>query len=375
MNPFLSPPVSTRPSPVHPVRSPMRASPRDVAAEARLSDPATDQLGRRLRDLRISVVDRCNFRCDYCMPADIYGEGYRYLDREEYLDFGEIIRLAGLFVRRGVKKIRLTGGEPLLRPKLEELVAGLSDLEGLEDLALTTNGYLLADRACALADAGLDRVTVSLDALDPERFRELNGVGRDPEPVLRGIERAADAGLRPLKINTVVRRDVNEEAVLPLVRRFRGTGRTVRFIEFMDVGTRNDWSRDAVVPSAELKRRIEAEFPLEPLEENYPGEVADRYRLADGPGEIGFVSSITQPFCGSCTRARLSTEGSLYTCLFASEGTDFRTLLRSGEGDRAVLERIDSMWGERTDRYSEERGPEPERPETGDRIEMYAIGG
>jgi cyclic pyranopterin phosphate synthase len=274
------------------------------------------------------------------MPAEVYGESYDFLEREQWLDFEEIVRLARLFTRRGVRKIRLTGGEPLLRPNLEELIVELAEIDAVEDLAMTTNGFLLADRADALASTGLGRVTVSLDAIDPERFRALNGVGKDPEAVLRGIDAAAEAGLRPIKINTVVRRGVNEASVLPLVRAFRGTGHVVRFIEYMDVGTRNGWDREEVVPSAELRDRIDEVFGLEPLEAHYPGEVADRYRLTDGSAEIGFVSSITQPFCGTCTRARLSSEGTLYTCLFAQEGTDFRSMLRGGATDDALLDQV-----------------------------------
>jgi len=347
------------------------AQPAPIEASAE-SEP-TDQRGRHLRDLRISVIDRCNFRCDYCMPMETYGEDYSFLDPDSYLSFDEIVRLVRLFARKGVRKIRITGGEPLLRPNLEALIARIARVDGIEDIALTTNGYLLEDQAAALADAGLHRVTVSLDALDPELFREMNGVGKGPEPVLAGIEAADDAGLTPIKINTVVRRGVNDEAVLPLVRHFRGTGRIVRFIEYMDVGTRNGWDRSEVVPSAELKNRISDEFPIEPLDPNYPGEVANRYAFTDGEGEIGFVSSVTNPFCGDCTRARLSTEGSLYTCLFATEGIDFRSLLRDDASDAAVLEHIDAVWGQRDDRYSEERTEEGTQPD--ERVEMYEIGG
>jgi len=336
------------------------------------ADP-TDQFGRPLRDLRISVIDRCNFRCDYCMPMETYGEDYSFLDPDEYLSFEEICRLVRVFSRQGVRKIRITGGEPLLRPNLEDLIAGISRVEGIDDVALTTNGYLLADQAEALAEAGLHRVTVSLDALDPELFREMNGVGKGPEPVLAGIEAAADAGLEPIKINTVVRRSVNDESVLPLVRHFRGTGRIVRFIEYMDVGTRNGWDRSDVVPSAELRDRISEAFPIEPLEANYPGEVANRYAFTDGAGEIGFVSSVTNPFCGGCTRARLSTEGTLYTCLFATDGVDFRAPLREGASNAALRERLETVWSARDDRYSEERTAQGRQPD--ERVEMYEIGG
>lgn len=349
-----------------------RSTPVDEAVPVAEGD-LTDQFDRPLRDLRISVIDRCNFRCDYCMPMETYGEDYSFLSPESYLSFDEIVRLVRLFSRSGVRKVRITGGEPLLRPNLEELIAGIREVEGIEDIALTTNGYLLEDQAEALADAGLRRVTVSLDALDPELFREMNGVGKDPQPVLDGIEGAADAGLEPIKINTVVRRGVNDESVLPLVRHFRGTGRIVRFIEYMDVGTRNGWDRSEVVPSAELRDRIAEVFPIEPLSPNYPGEVANRYAFTDGEGEIGFVSSVTNPFCGDCTRARLSTEGTLYTCLFASDGVDFRAPLRNDASDAALQEHLQAVWEDRDDRYSEERTSEGAQPD--ERVEMYEIGG
>ena len=358
-------PVTTEESAPHP-----DANERSGDAPGALADA----FGRRLRDLRISVIDRCNFRCDYCMPMETYGEDYSFLDPDHYLSFEEITRLVRLFARRGVEKIRITGGEPLLRPNLEDLIDEIAQIEDIQDIALTTNGYLLADQAEVLAEAGLHRVTVSLDALDPELYREMNGVGKGPEPVLDGIDAAGRAGLDPIKINTVVRRGVNDESVLPLVRHFRGTGRIVRFIEYMDVGTRNGWDRSEVVPSAELRTRIDAEFSIEPLDPNYPGEVANRYRFVDGGGEIGFVSSVTNPFCGNCTRARLSTEGTLYTCLFATDGTDFRGLLRDGSPDEAILDRLDAVWGERDDRYSEERG-RAASPNSDDRVEMYEIGG
>lgn len=339
------------------------------------SGTITDRLDRRLRDLRISVIDRCNFRCTYCMPRETYGEDYQFLSSDEYLSFGEITRLAELFARLGVRKIRLTGGEPLLRPDLDRLIEKISRLDEIQDIALTTNGYLLADQAERLRRAGLHRVTVSLDALDGETFRAISGLEKSPKEVLEGIEAAAETGLTPIKINVVLQRGVNDREVMDIVRRFRGTGHIVRFIEYMDVGTRNGWNREDVVPSAEVKERIDAEIPLQPLDENYPGEVADRYAFEDGSGEIGFVSSITRPFCGSCTRARLSTEGKLYTCLFAREGTDFRRLLRGGVTDEQILERIETVWGRRTDRYSEERSASSSDSPPDDRIEMYEIGG
>jgi cyclic pyranopterin phosphate synthase len=325
--------------------------------------------------LRISVIDQCNFRCNYCMPSEVFGEDYDFLSPEAYLTFDEITRVVRLFSRVGVRKIRLTGGEPLLRAGLDRLIRKISRVERIQDLALTTNAFLLGDRAADLQRVGLDRVTVSLDALDDDVFRAVNGVERSNEKVLAGIDAARAAGLTPVKVNVVVQRGVNESEILPLVRRFRGTGVIVRFIEYMDVGTRNGWCREDVVPSAEVKERIASEIELKPLGANYPGEVADRYALADGSGEIGFVSSITQPFCGSCTRARLSTQGELYTCLFASDGADFRALLRGGASDDDLLARLEAVWGRRDDRYSEERAADAASSPPEDRIEMYEIGG
>jgi len=311
-----------------------------------------DRLGRRLRDLRVSVTDRCNFRCSYCMPAD---REYDFFDREELLSFGEIERLARAFADLGAVKLRLTGGEPLLRPGLEELVARLAAVPGVDDLAMTTNGSLLARHADALADAGLDRVTVSLDSLDAETFGRMNGRGFGLDDVLEGIGAARAADLDPVKINMVVKRGVNDGEVVDVARRFKGTGVIVRFIEYMDVGTLNGWRLDDVVPSRELLERIRRELPLIPLGERYPGEVADRYRYLDGTGEIGFISSVSQPFCGDCSRARLSADGTLYTCLFAAEGTDLRSPLREGAGREELRDRIDGVWRRRGDRYSELR--------------------
>ena len=333
----------------------------------------TDQYARPLRDLRVSVTDRCNFRCPYCMPAEVYGEAYRFLPHAEILTFEEIARLCRLFVGLGAEKVRLTGGEPLLREHLPVLVSQLAAIEGVRDLTLTTNGQLLAERAAELRSAGLQRITVSLDSLDPEVFKALNGRSLGPERVLAGIEAAERAGLTPIKINAVVVRGVNDDSVVDLARRFRGTGHIVRFIEFMDVGTLNHWNMEKVVPAAEVHDRIAAAFPLEAVAPAYPGEVARRFRYKDGAGEIGIIASVTMPFCGDCTRARLSTDGRLFTCLFAAEGTDLKTPLRAGAADEDLSELIASTWRRRTDRYSEERSSRTDLPPR--RIEMYQIGG
>jgi cyclic pyranopterin phosphate synthase len=337
-----------------------------------------DRLGRRLHDLRISVTDRCNFRCPYCMPAELYGDGYRFLPRPELLTFEEIERLARIFVALGVEKLRITGGEPLLRHGLPRLVAQLAASPGVRDLTLTTNGVLLADQARALADAGLQRVTVSLDSHDAAVFRRMSGRDMGPERVLEGIAAAERAGLRPIKINCVVQRGVNDHTVVELARRFRGTGHIVRFIEFMDVGTLNRWDLAQVVTAREIVERIDAEMPLEPLGENYAGEVAQRWAYRDGSGEIGVIASVSQPFCGACTRARLSIEGKLVTCLFASGGADLPTPLRSGADDDALRALIERVWTARRDRYSEERASSPGATGEGAarrKIEMYQIGG
>lgn len=334
-----------------------------------------DRLGRPVRDLRISVTDRCNFRCPYCMPAEQFGERYRFLPRPEILSFEEIERLAGLFARLGVTKVRLTGGEPLLRRDLPELVRRLARVPGVRDLALTTNGFLLGDHAPALAEAGLQRVTVSLDSHDEEVFRRMSGQASGPARVFAGIEAAAAAGLTPVKINTVVQRGVNDAGIVELARRFRGTGSVPRFIEYMDVGTRNGWDRSQVVPAREVVERIDAVFPLEPVDAAYRGEVAERWRYRDGAGEIGVIASVTQPFCGDCTRARLSAEGSLVTCLFASGGVDLKAPMRAGEDDAALLERIAGRWRDRRDRYSEARSEAGREAAPDDRIEMFRIGG
>jgi cyclic pyranopterin phosphate synthase len=330
-----------------------------------------DALGRPLRDLRISVTDRCNFRCVYCMPKEVFGRDYAFLPREELLSFEEIERLARIFVRNGVEKIRLTGGEPLVRRDLELLVEMLARIDGL-DLTLTTNGSLLPHKAQALADAGLGRITVSLDSLDDEVFRAMNDVDFPVERVLAGIEAAAAAGLTPVKVNMVVRRGLNEDSVLPMARYFREAGHTLRFVEYMDVGHTNGWRLDDVVPAAELVAAIDAELPLEPVEPAYRGEVARRWRYRDGGGEIGLIASVTQPFCGDCTRARVSADGKLYTCLFALRGHDLRAVVRSDASDDELSRAIGDVWRVRDDRYSELR-----TAETADlpKVEMSYIGG
>ena len=341
-------------------------------------DPRTDSLGRRLHDLRISVTDRCNFRCPYCMPAEIYGESYRFLPKPELLDFEEIERIARIFVELGVEKLRITGGEPLLRHQLPRLIERLAALDGLRDLTLTTNGFLLGKFAGALADAGLQRVTVSLDSLEPETFRQMSGTRFDPARVLEGIDAAAAAGLTPIKVNCVVQRGVNDAEILSLAHHFRGTGHVLRFIEFMDVGTLNHWDLAQVVTADEIVSRIDAELPLDPVPANYPGEVASRYHFRDGGGEIGVIASVSRPFCGGCTRARLTIEGKLVTCLFAAGGKDLRAPLRAGASDAELRELVGGVWARRRDRYSEERagltdatGHVAPRP----KIEMYQIGG
>jgi len=338
-----------------------------------VSQALRDALGRSLRDLRISVTDRCNFRCPYCMPAEVYGERYRFLPQPEILSFEEIERLVRLFVRLGVRKLRLTGGEPLLRRDLPELVAKLAAIPGVEDLALTTNGHLLARHAKELATAGLKRVTVSLDSHDAAVFQRMSGGRSEPERVMAGIEAAERAGLGPVKVNCVVQRGVNDSTVLALARLFHGSGRILRFIEFMDVGTRNAWDLGQVVPVAELVERIGTALPLEPVDPSYPGEVARRYRYRDGGGEIGMIASVTQPFCDGCTRARLSAAGELVTCLFAAGGCDLKAPLRNGASDEALLEILQGVWHRRRDRYSEERALGTR--ERGERVEMYQIGG
>jgi cyclic pyranopterin phosphate synthase len=331
-----------------------------------------DRLDRPVRDLRISVIDRCNFRCPYCMPAEIYGDAHKFLPRSHWLTPGEIRRVAGLFVQLGVNKLRVTGGEPLLRRDIVEIVAGLASLEGVDDLALTTNATRLEQQADALKAAGLKRITVSLDSLDESVFALMSGQRGDVGTVLRGIEAARAAGFSPIKVNTMVQRGVNDHTVLDLLEHFRGRGVIVRFIEYMDVGTLNGWRRDDVVPSKELLGRISARWPVEPLAQNYCGEVAQRYRYADGGGEIGFISSVSSPFCGDCHRARISAEGTIYTCLFATQGRDLREMLRSGASDADIVGLLQGIWRNRVDRYSELRGNEMDRKA---RVEMYRMGG
>ncbi len=328
-----------------------------------------DTLGRPLRDLRISVTDRCNFRCVYCMPKEVFGRDYRFLERRELLTFEELERLARAFVAEGVEKIRITGGEPLLRRDLERLIAALAALD--VDLTLTTNGSLLPRKAQLLADAGLRRVTVSLDSLDDEDFRAMNDVDFPVQRVLEGIDAAAAAGL-PVKVNAVIKRGVNESAVLEMARHFKGTPHVLRFIEYMDVGHTNGWRLDDVVPAAEIVGRIDETFPLEPVDATYRGEVAQRWRYRDGSGEIGVIASVTQPFCGDCTRARISAEGKLYTCLFAIRGHDLRALLRAGASDDDLRNSIGAVWSRRADRYSEVRS---ERTLDLPKVEMSYIGG
>ena len=330
---------------------------------------------RPLRDLRVSVTDRCNFRCPYCMPAEIYGDRYQFLPKPDLLAFEEITRLVGLFAQLGVNKIRLTGGEPLVRANLDRLVGMLSQVPSVDDLTLTTNGYLLARQAQGLKDAGLSRVTVSLDSLDDEVFAQMNGRGYGTERVLRGIERADQVGLHPIKINCVVQRGVNDHTIVDLARYFRGTGHIIRYIEYMDVGNINGWDESEVVTASEIVQAIDAEFPLEPVDANYRGEVAKRYRYLDGQGEIGVIASVSQPFCGDCTRGRLSTDGKLFTCLFAGEGKDLREPLRSGASEQELLDIISGVWGARVDRYSEERSELAASGGLRRKIEMYQIGG
>jgi cyclic pyranopterin phosphate synthase len=361
-----------------------RATPARIPAQP---IPATgllaDRLGRPLRDLRISVTDRCNFRCSYCMPKEVFDRDYRFLPQPELLSFEEIARVARLFVAHGVAKLRLTGGEPLLRKGLEALIAQLAALrtpagEPL-DITLTTNGTLLARKAAVLREAGLKRVTVSLDALDDAVFRRMNDVDFPVADVLAGIDAALAAGLAPVKVNMVVKRGTNDHEIVPLARHVRerfGPGVVLRFIEYMDVGATNGWRLDEVLPSAEVRARLHAAFPLGKLPPAAPGETAERWRYADGGGEVGFISSVTQAFCGDCNRARLSTEGKLFLCLFATQGHDLRALLRGGASDQDIASAIGLAWQERDDRYSELRGSGAAEPGSGERrIEMHYIGG
>jgi len=332
-----------------------------------------DRLARPLRDLRLSVIDRCNFRCPYCMPRERFHDQYRFLKSSERLDFNELLRLARLFVQLGVVKLRVTGGEPLLRAGLPDLIGDLTSLPGVEDVALTTNGVLLAQHAAELRAAGLRRVTVSLDSLDPAVFAQMAGGFGSVDDVLAGIAAAQRAGLSPIKLNAVVQRGVNDHQVLDLVEHFRGTGVVVRFIEYMDVGNRNEWNRERVVPSQQLLERIGSRWPLSALDPAYAGEVARRYGFDDDGGEVGFISSVTQPFCGDCSRARLSSDGKFYTCLFAGEGTDLRAPMRGGASDEELLGLIRTVWERRSDRYSELR--DNLRARGVQHVEMNYVGG
>jgi len=347
-------------STVHPIRGPQNP---------------LDRLGRPLHDLRISVMDRCNFRCPYCMPKEQFHEHYRFLKSQERLSFEEIVRLSRIFASLGVRKLRLTGGEPLLRANLADLVGDLTDVPGIEDIALTTNGVLLGQHAVDLHANGLRRVTVSLDTLDREIFARMSGGYGALEQVLSGIDGAIAAGLAPVKINTVIERGLNDHTALDLIEHFRGSPVIVRFIEFMDVGSRNHWRPELVVPSRELAARINARWPMQPISQNYPGEVAQRWRFDDGAGEVGFISSVSQPFCGACSRARLSSEGMFYTCLFATQGMDLRAPLRAGTSDADLLQLIRGAWGGRTDRYSELREDLRRTEPEAKKIEMNYIGG
>jgi len=341
-------------------------------AQARGEGAMRDLRARALRDLRISVTDRCNFRCIYCMPRDVFGPDYEFLPHSEILTFEEVVRLAGVFHGLGTEKIRLTGGEPLLRKGIDRLVAMLREALPAVDLTLTTNGSALKAHARALKAAGLDRITVSLDSLDEATFQKMNDADFPVAKVLEGIEAAAAAGLGPIKVNMVVKRGVNDHQVVDMARHFRGSGHIVRFIEFMDVGSTNGWRMDDVVPSAEVVYRVSEQFPLEPVEANYRGEVADRWRYLDGKGEIGVISSVTRAFCATCTRARISTDGHLYTCLFAQRGYDLKGLMRAGAADESLAIAVDAIWRSRDDRYSEIRtAATPREP----KVEMSYIGG
>jgi cyclic pyranopterin phosphate synthase len=356
-------------STVHPLR------PFATRKQAESANRPHDRLGRPLHDLRISVMDRCNFRCPYCMPKEQYHEHYRFLKSQERLSFEEIVRLARLFAASGVRKLRLTGGEPLLRANLADLIGDLSDIPGIDDIALTTNGVLLGRYAVDLQANGLKRVTVSLDTLDKQVFTRMSGGFAALEQVLAGIDAAIAAGLTPVKINAVIERGLNDHTALDLLERFRGAPVIVRFIEFMDVGNRNQWRPELVVPSRELVERVHARWPISPLTQNYPGEVAQRWGFDDGAGEVGFISSVSQPFCGDCSRARLSSEGKFYTCLFATQGLDLRAALRAGADDADLLQLIRGTWTERTDRYSELREQLRSSDPVHGKIEMNYIGG
>ena len=346
----------------------------DEGPEA-VSEPVLDALGRPLHDLRISLLDQCNFRCPYCMPEAEFHSDYEFLKRKQRLTYDEIFRVASAASRLGVSKLRLTGGEPLLDKNICELVERLATLPGIDDLALTTNGMLLAANAKNLAAAGLHRVTVSVDSVDKAVFRAMSGGRGDLDTVLGGIAAADDAGLGPIKINVVVQKGVNDHTILDLLQHFRGSGQIVRLIEFMDVGNRNGWRMNRVVPSRVVLEQVQKRWPLRAVGKNYPGEVARRYEYVDGAGEIGFISSVTEPFCGGCSRARLSADGMLYTCLFANQGTDLRESLRSGADDDEIRDILSSTWLQRADRYSELRHPDLAEHHVLKKVEMYRIGG
>ncbi|WP_255437568.1 GTP 3',8-cyclase MoaA [Thalassobacillus sp. CUG 92003] len=335
-------------------------------------DYVLDQYERPMKDLRISVIDQCNFRCTYCMPAEIFGEDYPFLSQDELLSFDEIARLAEIFARFGTEKIRITGGEPLLRKDLDQLIRRLFEIEGIEDIALTTNGVFLVKQASKLKAAGLDRVNISLDAIEDEVFQQTNGRGVSTKPVLKGIEAAEAAGLK-VKINMVVKKGMNEGQILPMARHFKDSGHILRFIEFMDVGNHNGWNMDNVVAKREIIDMIHKELPLEPIDKGYYGEVADRFQYTDGDGEIGVISSVTEAFCSTCTRVRLSADGNLFTCLFASKGYDIKSMLRHDQSDEEIITELIRIWTGRNDRYSEERAEG--KPFNEKKIEMSYIGG
>lgn len=331
-----------------------------------------DTLKRPLRDLRISVTDRCNFRCTYCMPADVFGHEYHFIPRKEILSFEEIERLVKVFVTLGVKKIRITGGEPLIRKELEILIKKLVAIPEIQDIALTTNGYFLTEKAPLLKNAGLKRITVSLDTLDSVIFKKISGPKVQLQKVLQGIDLAKKLGFSPIKINSVIQRGVNEHEIVTLAQFGREHGYIIRFIEYMDVGTLNDWRMEKVVSAQEIVEIISKHYPVEPLEKNYPGEVANRYRYLDGKGEFGIIASVTRPFCGDCTRVRLSADGKIYTCLFASTGLDIKSRLRKGATDEELFQMLKNLWTQREDRYSELRTSHTKVPT---KVEMYHIGG
>jgi len=334
-----------------------------------------DQFQRPLQDVRISVIDRCNFRCTYCMPEEEYSHSYNFLKEKEWLEFDEIVRLTKILVNLGTTKVRITGGEPLLRPNLSELIRRLTKISGIEDLALTTNGSLLVKQAAELKNAGLHRLTVSLDTLDENIFHQMSGGKGSVNQILEGIAEAQRVGFKSIKINAVVKKGINDHTILDLIKHFKGTDQVVRFIEYMDVGNCNHWQGEHVLPNAEILEMIHTQFPLKPLNANYYGEVAERYRFADGSGEVGFISSITQPFCGSCTRARISADGKFYTCLFATQGTDLRAALRSDASDEKIYGIIKHIWLGRADKYSENRGLFRSLKEKPHKVEMFQIGG